>query len=418
MSDELRGPELRGMREDVSVHILPDTGRIVETAPAKEPQTPGEWIRQNLFSGPFNSLLTIVTGVFLIFIVYKAFGFVFLNSEWRVIQVRMKGYMVGGFPLDEMWRVWISLYLVAALAGFSAGASLRFPRGRSMLAGIVAVAVAVLIVTYTVQTGLVRLLAAGVPAALIASNAVGRLVPSRTTRRIRLWGWILIFPTVMIVVRGFDGVPPTEWEGLFFNLIAASVGIFASFPIGIALALGRRSELPAVRGFSIVVIEVFRGVPLVAWLIFSRFVVDLLLPPQLNLPDIIKAFVVMTMFSAAYVAEIIRGGIQGVHSGQYEAARALGLSTTRLMGLVVLPQALRATIPAMIGHFISLFKDTALFAAIAVTDLLDAAQRLGLDFLGQEAQALLFAALMFWAIAFSMSRWSQRLELRLGIGER
>jgi len=418
VSDELGRPELRGLREDVSVPVLPDTGRIVETAPVKEPQTPGEWIRLNLFSGPFNSLLTIVAGAFLIFAIYQAFGFVFLNSEWRVIQVRMKAFMVGPFPLDEMWRVWLSLYLVTALGGFSSGAAVRFPRGRSLMVKSVAVAVAVVIVAYTAQSVLVRSLVAIVPTLFIASNAIGRLIPPRTMRRIRLWGWVLVFPAAMFLVRGFDGVPPREWGGLYFNLIAASVGIFASFPIGIALALGRRSTLPAVRGFSVVVIEVFRGVPLVAWLFFSKFVVDLLLPPQMNLPDIIKAFIVMTMFSAAYVAEIIRGGIQGVHPGQYEAARALGLPTTRLMALIVLPQALRATIPAMIGHFISLFKDTALFAAINVTELLDASTRLGLEFIGQEAQTLVFAGLCFWAIAFTMSRWSQRLELRLGVGER
>lgn len=418
MSDELRRRELRGLPEDVSIATLPDTGRIVESAPVKEPTTPGEWIRQNLFSGPFNSALTLVVGSFLVFVLYQAFGFLFLNSEWRVLQVRMKAFMVGGFPVIEMWRVWLSLYLVMALAGFSARDALRFPRGRSLVAALVAALVATVIILFTTQSALVRLLTAAVPLVLVASNAVGRALSMRMVRRIRLLGWILIFPTVMIVVRGFDGVPPKEWEGLFFNVIAAAVGIFASFPIGIALALGRRSELPAVRGFSIIVIEVFRGVPLVAWLIFSKFIVDLLLPPQVNLPDIIKAFIVMTMFSAAYIAEIVRGGIQGVHSGQYEAARALGLPTTRMMALIVLPQALRATIPAMIGHFISLFKDTALFSAIQVTELLDVSLRLGLEFLGQEAQTLIFAALVFWSIAFTMSRWSQRLELRLGVGER
>jgi general L-amino acid transport system permease protein len=406
-----------GLGEDV-IATIPDTGRVVETAPAKEPQTPAEWIRLNLFSGPVNSLLTVVAGTLLIFLLYRAFGFVFLNSDWRVIQVRMKGYMVGSFPLEEAWRVWVSLYLVVALAGFSSGRAVRIPRGRTAIAGAIAVTVAIVIVGYTAQSALVRLLAAGAPGVFIVSNVVGRHVPPRTMRRIRLWGWIVIFPLVMVIVRGFDGVPPRLWGGLFFNLVAASVGIFASFPIGIALALGRRSSLPAVRVFSVVVIEVFRGVPLVAWLIFSKFIVDLLLPPQVDLPDIIKAFVVMTMFSAAYIAEIIRGGIQGVHSGQYEAARALGLPTTRMMAFIILPQALRATIPAMISHFISLFKDTALFSAIAVTELLEASKRLGLEFIGQEAQTLVFAGLMFWTIAFTMSRWSQRLELRLGVGER
>jgi general L-amino acid transport system permease protein len=159
---------------------------------------------------------------------------------------------------------------------------------------------------------------------------------------------------------------------------------------------------------------------LVAWLVFSKFVVDLLLPPQVDLPDIIKALVAMTLFSSAYIAEIVRGGLQGIDRGQYEAGRALGLSTPRLLGLVVLPQALRSTIPAMISHFISLFKDTSLFTAIEVTELLSAARRSSnaLEFQGHSMETLLFASLIFWMVAFSMARWSQRLELRLGVGER
>jgi general L-amino acid transport system permease protein len=174
-----------------------------------------------------------------------------------------------------------------------------------------------------------------------------------------------------------------------------------------------------VRLVCVVLIEAFRGVPLIAWLIFLRFMVPLLLP-QVETPIIIRAFIAMTLFSSAYIAEIVRGGLQGVHSGQLEAGRALGLSPLRLTVLVVMPQALRSTIPPMIGHFISLFKDTSLFTAIAITELLTAARRssASLEFFGDDAETLLFAALIFWVIAFSMSRWSQRLELRLGVGER
>jgi general L-amino acid transport system permease protein len=198
------------------------------------------------------------------------------------------------------------------------------------------------------------------------------------------------------------------------------VGIFVSFPIGIALALGRRSTLPAVRAVCVGFIELMRGVPLVAWLVFAQFGLELLLPPQLDISNIVKALIMITLFSAAYVAEIVRGGLQGVPSGQYEAARALGLSVTSMMALIVLPQALRSTIPAMISHFISLFKDTSLLAAIEFTDLLAAARRAGqsLLFSGHHKEALLPAALFFFVVAFSMSRWSQRLERRLGVGER
>jgi general L-amino acid transport system permease protein len=393
----------------------------VETAPVSEPTTPGEWIRQNLFSSWFNTIVTIIAGALVALVVYRAASFVFATAEWEVVRVFMKGYMVGRFPIEEVWRIWVCAYLVTALAGLSLGMSDWRPRMSARRAVVTAAvtAIALVIVLYTAQTFLVRSLVVGLVVLFGLTTAVGRVI-GRRARKPLLVVWILLFPIMLFVIRGFEGVPPRLWGGLFFNLIAATVGIVASFPIGLLLALGRRSDLPAVRLISVVVIEVFRGVPLVAWLIFSKYVVDLLLPPQMQVPDIIKAFIAMTMFSAAYVGEIVRGGLQGVPSGQYEAGRALGLKPARLMVLIALPQALRSTIPAMISHFISLFKDTSLFIAIEVTDLLAAARRSASSpaFFGLDAETLLFAALIFWVIAFSMSRWSQRLELRLGVGER
>jgi general L-amino acid transport system permease protein len=410
-----------GLGEDVDLLRFQEEAQAVEGPPLAEARSPGEWIKANLFSSPLNSALTVVAGIFVVFVIFQVLNFVFVDAQWRVVQASMKGYMVGGFPIEEVWRIWVSTYLVAALAGLSAGmANVRFrvTTGR-LIGGVIAGVVAVVIVVYTAQTWLPRLLAAGAVATVLAGIAAGRQAGDRL-RRPLITAWILVFPAIIFIVREFDGVDPSKWEGFFFNIIAATVGIAASFPIGILLALGRRSDLPAVRTVCVIFIEIFRGVPLVAWLIFSKFVVDLLLPPQVNVPDIIKAFIAMTLFSAAYVGEIVRGGLQGVQHGQYEAARALGLPTTRMMVLVVLPQALRSTIPAMISHFISLFKDTSLFVAIEVTDLLAATRRSAnsLEFLGQDRETLLFAALLFWAVAFSMSRWSQRLELRLGVGER
>jgi general L-amino acid transport system permease protein len=416
-----RGEIGLGLREDVDVVLGSDRPQVVEDAPVAEPRTPVEWIRQNLFSGWVNGVLTIASGGLAAFLIYQIARFVFVSAQWQVVRVNMKGYMVGGFPVEEAWRIWVATYLVALLAGLSFGMSrhrLRLTRSRSAVAVGGAVA-ATAILLFTVQTALVRALAAGLLIAVLAGVGAGRVLGGRLRRPLVI-AWVLAFPTVIVLVRAFGGVAPSQWGGFFFNIIAATVGIFASFPLGIALALGRRGDLPAVRMVCVAFIELFRGVPLVAWLIFSKYVVDLLLPPQLVLPDIIKAFIVMTLFSAAYVGEIVRGGLQGVHAGQYEAARALGLSTARLTALVVLPQALRSTIPAMISHFISLFKDTSLFTAIEVTDLLAAARRSAssLEFFGRDMETLLFAGLIFWIVAFSMSRWSQRLEVRLGVGVR
>jgi general L-amino acid transport system permease protein len=419
--DAPTGPFTLGLGEDVDLLRFQEEAGAVEGPPEALAMSPADWMKANLFSSPFNTITTVLAAAFIVFVVFQGLVFVFVNAEWRVIQVSMKGYMVGGFPIEEVWRIWVSIYLLAILAGLSAGmlnVKIRWTRGR-LIGGVLATAVALLGLTYTTTTWTPRLLALGAVATVFAAWAGGRLFGSRL-RRPLIIGWILAFPAIIFIVREFDGVPPEQWEGFFFNMIAATVGIVASFPIGILLALGRRSSLPAVRTVCVVFIEIFRGVPLVAWLIFSKFVVDLLLPPQMDVPDIIKAFIAMTLFSAAYVGEIVRGGLQGVPHGQYEAARALGLPTTRMMALVVLPQALRSTIPAMISHFISLFKDTSLFVAIEVTELLAATRRSAnsLEFLGQDTETLLFAALMFWAVAFTMSRWSQRLELRLGVGER
>jgi general L-amino acid transport system permease protein len=418
MVEDVRRPF--GFEDDIGITVAEDAP-AVETAPVSEPTSPAEWIRQNLFSSWFNSVLTIISGAFVVFALYSLINFTFVTADWEVVRTFMKGYMTGRFPLEQVWRIWVCFYLVTALAGLSLGMSKWRPqvRARRIAVAAIAAALATLIVLYTTETLLVRALAAGVVATVAVGIVAGRSF-GRRLRKPLIAAWLLLFPAMMVIIVGFGGVSPRLWGGLFFNLIAATVGIVMSFPIGILLALGRRSTLPGVRLVCVLFIEVFRGAPLIAWLVFAQFVVDLLLPPQVNIPDIIKAFAAMTFFSSAYVAEIVRGGLQGVHAGQYEAGRALGLSPIRLTVLVVLPQALRSTIPPMIGHFISLFKDTSLFVAIQVTELLAGARRSAssLEFFGRDAETLLFAALIFWVIAFSMSRWSQRLELRLGVGER
>ncbi|MQB01510.1 MAG: ABC transporter permease subunit [Actinobacteria bacterium] len=412
-----------GAREDVDLLLATQEGVVVESAPKAEPQTPMEWMRQNLFSGWVNALITLASAAFVVFVFYQAARFLLVSAEWEIVRRFLRGYMVGSFPVEELWRVWTCVFLVGALAGLSAGSSrnrLPWP-ARRIVFGLVVLALAVAFLIFAVKTPLVWGLITAVAVEIIVFRQIGLTLGYQRLRRPLLWGWALSFPVVIIIVRFIgDGVAPRFWEGFFFNIIAATVGIFASFPIGILLALGRRSSLPAVRFFCVGFIEIFRGVPLVAWLVFSKYVVDLLLPPQVDLPDIIKALVAMTLFSSAYIAEIVRGGLQGIDRGQYEAGRALGLSTPRLLGLVILPQALRSTIPAMISHFISLFKDTSLFTAIDVTELLSAARRSSnaLEFQGHSMETLLFASLIFWIVAFSMARWSQRLELRLGIGER
>jgi len=410
-----------GPPEGLGLAPIAEDEVVVEVAPVKEPTTPREWVLRNLFPTPFSGLLTVLTAAFVGYLGYRFLRWVFVTADWQVIRINLRVYMVGRFPIDQLGRVWASGYVVILLAGLSWGVSeMRLvwtPRKAALRFVLAALFVGALV--YLLDGTRIWLLMGSA----VLVHAAGVTAGRRGGGRLRVplgVGWALAFPAVILLLRGFGGVPPRLWGGFLLNLLVAVVGIFLSFPIGVLLALGRRGSLPAIRVFCVGFIELIRGVPLVTLIIAGQFILPLMLPPGLTLVTIVRMMLIFTLFSAAYVAEIVRGGLQGVPSGQYEAARSLGLSAPRMMALIILPQALRSTIPAMISHFISLFKDTSLLAALAITELLQAGRQASaqLDFIGLQKEALLAAALIFWVVAFSMSRWSQRLERRLGVGER
>jgi general L-amino acid transport system permease protein len=411
-----------GLEEEVAPATLPDEGLDLRVAPRKEPQTPGEWIKDNLFSGPVNSIITIALTLFILWFGSKVLHYVFASADWTILKVNFRSYMTGRWPLEELWRVWLGTYAIALLAGLSRGISVIpfvFSRRRLVVLGLVAAA-ALLVELYVVTTLFTHALVAGLILTIVLGIYLGRRFRDVIPRRAVLIAWIAAYPALILLLR-VGGPNERLWSGFMVNLIVATLAIFASFPIGVLLALGRRSTMPAIRYFCVGVIEIIRGAPLYTLLIFGVFVLPLMLPPQISKPpNIVLAVIMITAFSAVYVAEIVRGGLQGIPEGQYEAARALGLPYRKMIRLVILPQALRATIPAMISHFISLFKDTSLLATIAILELLRQARRASaaLGFAGRSMEALLPAALLFWIVAFSMARWSQRLEKRLGVGER
>lgn len=416
-----RGP-VGSLPPDVDTTLLMEREeRAVEIAPSKEPATPGEWVRVNLFSSWFSGILTVVVGAGGLYLAYRLMRWVFFTADWTVVKANLRLYMVGRFPGTEIEWVWASGFYVVLLAGLSWGVSglrLRWtPRKailRAVLAGLLVFALAYLLDSLKVWVLIVAMIAAAA-----AGVVAGRLGGSRLRLPLGV-AWALAFPIVIVFLRILGGVPPQLWGGFVLNILLAVVAIFLSFPIGILLGLGRRSSLPAVSLFSVGFIEFIRGVPLVALIIFGEFILPLLLPPGMRFARIVRAMAMFVIFSSAYVAEIVRGGLQGIPGGQYEAARALGLHPTRMMALVILPQALRSTIPAMISHFISLFKDTSLIAVLGLAELLAVARRAPsqLEFIGRQPEALLAAAFLFWVVAFSMSRWSQRVERRVGLGER
>jgi general L-amino acid transport system permease protein len=234
---------------------------------------------------------------------------------------------------------------------------------------------------------------------------------------------IVLFPVLAFVllsggVLGLTNVRTELWGGLLLTLVIASAGIAASFPLGILLALGRRSDLPVARWVSTAYIEIVRGVPLVTVLFMASVMLPLFLPPDVTIDKLLRALVGVALFAAAYLAEVIRGGLQSVPRGQYEAADALGLGYWRKMGLVVLPQAIRLVIPGIVNSFISLFKDTSLVLIIGLFDLIgiieQSVQADAKWFSPQTAATgYFFAAAVFWVFCFAMSRYSASLERRL-----
>ena len=393
----------------------------VEVAPGPEPTSWPEWVRKNLFPSTWSGVLTVIMAAVALWVVYLTATFVFQAADWSVLKQNLRLYTTGRFPLDEMWRVWTCLYALALLAGLSRGVLVRGrPTMRRIIWRVVVLAAFLGAVVYLVESTRVIGLAAGAVIVLTAGSVVGRFAGPALRRPVFV-AWIFLFPFVVLILRGFDGVQAELWGGFMLNVLVAVVAIFVSFPIGLLLALGRRSTLPAVRVFCVGFIEFIRGCPLAVLIFVGIFVFPLLLPPGSDPSNIILAMAVFTIFSSVYVAEIVRGGLQGVPDGQYEAANALGLRYPRMMRTVVLPQALRNTIPAMISHFISLFKDTSLLVVVGLFDDLASAANnatTNFDFIGRELEALLPAAFIFWVVAFSMSRWSQRVETRVGVGER
>jgi general L-amino acid transport system permease protein len=394
---------------------------------------PRRWARENLVNTWYNALFTFLFAALLAWVLYRLGRFVFVTGRWEVVDRNLTNLLVFRFPRDELWRLWVALYALAASFGFGAGVAARLrdeaaaqasarPVSRSLAlrrAGPVVLLTAVLL--YFAGTFASVLLALGVIVVGGGFRFAGRRgrVPATWGMGAALAG---VFAAFLVVVA-FDGVGWNRWGGLLLTLFLAVGGIVLSFPLGVLLALGRRSSFPAVRLVCVAYIELVRGVPLITILFMGAFMLGFFLPPGTSTPSLeTRALVALVVFTTAYVAEIVRGGLQSVPREQVEAAMALGLSPLKTTRLIVLPQALRAVIPAMVGQFISLFKDTSLVAIIGLTELLGVAQDITKqpDFIAQGlmVETLVFASFVYWVGSYSMSRESQRLEARLGVGQR
>jgi general L-amino acid transport system permease protein len=408
---------------------------VVEAEPPRVQLGAWGWMRANLFSSIPNIVLSVVFGLFLAWVAYRALRFVFVNAEWEIVRRNLRLFMVGLYPVGELWRPWASLYLAVAGLAFATGAAARLAAARPTDGAVVAepvrwalvrrlwpvglLLVVVAVFAETILPVVLVLVAVGIGAGV---GVAARRAPLAVARRWWLVSGLLLIAAVAVPIVG-GGVSWEEWGGLQLTVFVTVVGILVAFPFGVLVALARRSTLPALRWVATVYIELFRGVPLVTLLIMSRFVLLFMFPTWLDPPGLLaRAMIIIILFEGAYIAEVVRGGLQSVPSGQVEAANALGLSVVKTTRRIVLPQALRNVIPAMVGQFISLFKDTSLLSILGFFELVTVAGAVTAqpDFRAQGLDSITYAFIgfVYWVGCYTMSRESQRLERRLGVGER
>ena len=420
------------------------------TATGEEPVSPpsapppgmegglGGLLRDNLLKDPRNTAITLVFGLVGLYVLYRAGTFVLLNEKptpdggtvnaWRVVRDELVFYMVGTeFQNTQIGfgRLWAAIFTVALAAGLATGgdAAARGQVGRSARVSTVAPLVLGAVVLLGMTTTILPtvLTAATVAIFLLARRLAGRLPEAVASRRT-----LLLLALALIALwleTGFSTSVVDQFGGLLLTVNVAFIAILLCFPIGVVLALTRRSDMLLLKPLAILYIELIRGVPLITLLFIGQFALAFFLPPSADAPaPVIRSIIMITLFSAAYVAEIVRGGLQSVPKGQTEAGQAIGLSPLTITGRIVLPQALRNSIPPLVGQFISLLKDTTLLVIISQFDLLGVGRRIVTSNeyanQGYAAEVYAFVALLFWIICFSMSRASQRLETRLGVGQR
>jgi len=373
------------------------------------------WIKSNLFNGWFNSLLT----VFCVWLLYQiASGLWFwatTQAQWSVVSSNLRLFLVGLYPVEQIWRLWGVLIISELLAGISWGLWGRFSRSVALIIGSISIAAAILL---PIDLGS-RILVLASSSAIAIGFAIGQQAKKFPKSSLILSIlWFLSLPVSLWLVGGNLGLAVVDvdvWNGLVLTLIVAIAGIVFSFPLGVLLALGRQSTLPIIKLFCILYIELVRGLPLIGILFMAQVMLPLFLPAGLEIDRVLRAIAAFVFFSAAYLAENVRGGLQSIPNGQAEAARALGLNSSLAVILIILPQALKASIPAIVGQFIGLFKDTSLVAIVGLVDLMGVARTVlsQPEFIGRYAEVYIFVAFIYWIFCFSLSQASQKLEKKL-----
>ena len=403
--------------------ITPPPPQVEVRPPSTEVGTMG-WLHHNLFNSKLSGVISIVLGIVLLLAIWLSLQWMIYDARWGVITENMRLFLVGQYPKDEIWRVWLTLATLSIATGLTAGSS---SSGAVRLMAMMVLAGQVLLALMVLVSGLG---AVSTLLLLVSASFVWlALVLARRWPVSRLWlslGWLATTFATVILLAGLGDATPlpsvstTIWGGLLLTIMLSVVGILLSFPFGVALAVGRRSNLPVVRILSTAYIELIRAVPLITILFMAQFLFPLILPDGIRVENVIRAMGGITIFSAAYVAENVRGGLQAIPVGQHEAAHSIGLRTWQTTIFIVLPQALRITIPANVGLFISLLKDTTLVYIISLLDLLGIGRAVlaNPEWLGASFEVYLFVAAVFFVLSYALSQASYRLEKELGIGER
>ena len=412
------------------------------------------WLRESLFSSIPYTILTLVCLYVLWVIIPPLLSFLVTNAVWSgtdraVCATEAQGgvqpngwfgacwayvgdyanqFIYGRYPNAEQWRVnVVAVLFFGGLAGLLIP-SVPYKRENIIFLAVVFPIAALILLSggHLSVRGLYIPLAVLAAIALAVSFLFAKLSDSDPIPGLKNVAFFFIGLFVLLFILGFDfGLPHVEsevWGGLLVTLVIAVTGIAASLPLGIALALGRRSALPIVRFFSIVFIEFWRGVPLITVLFMSSVMLPLFLPEGVSFDKLLRALIGVALFSSAYMAEVVRGGLQALPKGQYEGAMALGLNWTQMMRMIILPQALKLVIPGIVNTFIGLFKDTTLVLIIGLFDFLGQIQSSYSDpAWASPVQAMTgyaFAAIVYWVFCFSMSRYSMFMERKLDTGHK
>ncbi len=419
------------------------------------------WVRHNLFSSPANVLLTVL-GAYAAYVVVSAvLDWAVFNAVWEADSRRECLDMVGRsgacwpgvaawfwnliyglYPKDEVWRInlgflvlvawvvplWLERVRSKVAIGLSAVlvypflASYFFLGGEKGLIWSLLIAFSLLTFVWVLATSVVeRRTGRTLAETLLARVGAADADPAHQ-RRVLLWSALaaLVVAYAVVWLWRLPETPTNDWGGLFLTLVISGIGITFSLPAGVLLALGRRCDLPVISVFCTVFIELFRSVPLITILFMFTTMLPLFLPVGVEVDLLVRAIVAVCLFASAYMAEIVRGGLQAIPRGQYEAAAAMGLGYWRSTALIIMPQALKIMIPTIVGQFIGLFKDTTLVSIIGLFDLLNMARAVGEDtrWLGLFIEPFFFVTLLYFVFCFAMSQYSISLERKLDTGHR